>query len=406
MPFRSGPSRRSLLAAMGGAMVSATSRADDQITLPPLVIGVLTDTSGYGVSVSGPPLVQAVRQAIEDAGELPGPRQVDVLTESYLLKPDDAVAIAGRWFDQGVAAVVDVPGTAAALAVQALAKARQRTYLSTGCVSPDLTGRACSPFGSSWNLDSISVSNALAKAAAKAGAKTWFLVAPDTALGLALHDDAIRAIEAGGGKIVGQSRHPDAMTDYTSVVAQALASGAKAIGLLDINEALSVQLGQFQDGGLFGDGRFVCAFLPSIADIHAAGAKAAKGLLIASPFYWDQNEQARLFARRFMAATGQMPGAAHAGAYVAIRHFLRAVVATEGLEAGPIAEEMRRAPAYFFGRSGKLRLDGRLSIDLSLLRAKPPEALKGEWDHFEPVGIIPAADVFRPLSQAGCPLSL
>ncbi len=398
--------RRTVLAALGGALIPGMGHADDRITLAPLAIGVLTDATGYGASVSGAPVVQAVRQAIQDAGELPGPRSVTLLTESYQLKPDDAVAIAGRWFDQGVAAIVDVPGTAAALAVQSLAKARGRTYLSTGCVNPDMTGRACAPFGSSWNLDSLSVSNALARAAAKAGARSWFLVVPDTALGLAVRDDAIRAIEASGGKVVGQSRHPAVMTDYTSVVAQALASGAKAIGLLDINEALSVQLGQFQDGGLFADGRFVCAFLPSIADIHAAGAKAAKGLLIASPFYWDQNDQARLFGTRFMAATGQMPNAAHAGAYVAVRHLLRAVVATDGLDAGPIADEMRRTPVYFFARTGKLRLDGRLSIDLSILRAKPPESLKGEWDHFEPVGTIPAADAFRPLAQSGCPLAL
>jgi branched-chain amino acid transport system substrate-binding protein len=269
-----------------------------------------------------------------------------------------------------------------------------------------LTGRACSPFGSSWNLDSVSVASGLARAAAQAGAKTWFLVVPDTALGLAVLADASRTIEAGGGRVLGQSRHPAGMTDYTSVTAQAIGSGAKAIGLLDIGDDLSLQLARFQDAGVFGDNRFVCAFLPSIEAIHAAGAKAARGLTIALPFYWDQNDQSRLFARRFQAVAGQMPNSAHAGAYAATRHFLRAVVATEGLEAGPIADEMRRTPVYFFGRTGKLRLDGRLSIDLSLLRAKAPEAMKGDWDHFDQIGAVPAADVFRPLNQSGCPLTI
>jgi branched-chain amino acid transport system substrate-binding protein len=123
-----------------------------------------------------------------------------------------------------------------------------------------------------------------------------------------------------------------------------------------------------QDKGLFDDPRVVVAFLPAITDIHAAGGNAAKGLLLASLFYWDQNDQARSFANRFVAATGLMPDTPHAAAYVATRHYQRAGVLTEGLDAPRINQEMRRIPIYFFGRSAQLRIDGRLAADLSVLR--------------------------------------
>ncbi len=369
---------------------------------PPLVIGVLTDQTGWGEAVSGPPLVQAVQMAVRDTGALPDRRPVSVVTESYQLKPDDALAIARRWFDQGVSVIVDVPGSAAAVAVQALARTRGRTFLATGCISPALTGRACSPFGSSWGIDSASMTSALVGGLARTGTRTWFLVVPDTVLGQAVQADAIRAIEDSGGRLLGQSRHPADVADFTSVVAQAKDSGARAIGLCDMTRGLRDQLGRFQAGDLFENGRTIAAFLPSIADIHAAGAQAAQGLVLASPFYWDQNDQARSFANRFIAATARMPDAPHAAAYVALRHYLRAAIVTQSLDAGPINQEMRRTPVYMFGHSGFLRLDGRLGTDMALLRVKSPEAMRGEWDHYEQTGLIPAQDIGRPFSQTGC----
>jgi len=284
--------RRFLIGTAGIAALPAPGRAQDA-PLPPVVIGVLTDRTGIGAAVSGPPLVQAVRMAAQDAGALPDGRPISIVTASYRLKPDEALAIAESWFDQGVSVIVDVPGSAAAVAVQALARSRGRTTLVTGSVNPALTGQACSPFGSSWGIDSVSMTTALAGALARSGTKTWFLVAPDTVLGQAVQSDAVRSIASVGGQVAGQSRHPAGSTDFASIVTRTKDSGARAVGLCDVAGDLAGQLGQFRAGGLFDDGRTVVAFLPAIADIHTAGAAAAHGLILASPFYWSQNDQAR-----------------------------------------------------------------------------------------------------------------
>jgi branched-chain amino acid transport system substrate-binding protein len=399
-----GLTRRAVIAA--GATVALSRSAGAQPALPPVVIGVLSDQTGIGAAVSGPPLIEAVRMAIRDTGKLPYGRDVSVVTASFQLRPDDAVAIATRWFDQGVSVIIDVPGSAAALAVQALARARGRSDMITGSITPRLTGSDCSPLGTTWTVDTTSTTTALVKAVARTGPNTWFLIVPDTVLGQTLQDTAIHAIEQSGGQLLGRSRHPEETTDFSSILAQAKASGAGAIGLCDITQGLTAQLRQFQDGGLFDANRRVVAFLPALTDIHAAGAKAAKGLLLAKPFYWNQNDPARSFATRFVTATGQMPDAAHAAAYVAVRQYLRAVVVTEGLDADLINQEMRRTPIYFFGRLTHLRIDGRLAADLSLLRVKPPEAMQNDWDHFEQLDIVPAADVYPPLNQTGCKLAL
>jgi branched-chain amino acid transport system substrate-binding protein len=145
---------------------------------------------------------------------------------------------------------------------------------------------------------------------------------------------------------------------------------------------------------LFSTGRSVVAFLPAVTDIHGAGAKAAKGLLLAKSSYCNQNERPRSFANSFVPITIHMTNAARA----AVGHYLRAPVATNGQDAGPINQKMRRAPVSV----SPLRIDGRLS----LVRVKPPEALRDDRDHFEPVALIPAADTYRPLNQTDCKLPL
>ncbi len=172
--------------------------------------------------------------------------------------------------------------------------------------------------------------------------------------------DANRAIEDAGGQVAGRSRHPEGATDFASTVKQIKASAPRAIGLCDITRRLTGQLGQFQAAGLFAGGRTVATFLPAITDVHAAGANASHGLILPSSFHWNQNDQARLFAKRFIAGCGKMPDMAHA----AVRHYLRTTAITGSSDATQIDQKMLSTPVYFFGHYARLRIDGRLAADL------------------------------------------
>jgi branched-chain amino acid transport system substrate-binding protein len=405
--------RRSVLASLPAVSLAAVSlpavslpsraRADD---LPPLRIGVLGDPTGIGAFASGFPTELAARMAVQDFGPLPSGRPVQIITGEFRLKPDDALAIARRWFDDPtVGAIIDLPTAGAAEAVQDLARTRNRIILNTSSINPALTGRSCAPTASQWADDSIALGNAVARGLAADGVKTWYLIVPDTVVSLALQRDAQRAIEATGGRVVGMSQHPSGVSDLTSPVTEARRSGAQAIGLCGIGDDLTATLRQARAAGLFADGRKVAAFLVSITSVHAIGLATAQDLLLPDSFYWNENDPSRSFGNRFMTVAGRMPGKSHAATYAAILHYLRSVVSADTMDAATVSLEMRRTPVYFFGRTGRIRVDGRLVLDMTLYRTRSPAAAQNEWDCYEFARKIPATEAYRTAGQGGCALS-
>jgi branched-chain amino acid transport system substrate-binding protein len=58
----------------------------------------------------------------------------------------------------------------------------------------------------------------------------------------------------------------------------------------------------------------------------------------------------------------------------------------------------------FMTHNGTLRPHGRVLRDMYLFQVKKPEESKGEWDLYNLVETILAAQAFRPMSEGGCPL--
>ena len=59
---------------------------------------------------------------------------------------------------------------------------------------------------------------------------------------------------------------------------------------------------------------------------------------------------------------------------------------------------------HYFGHSGSIRIDGRVTYPLTLYQVKAPSESKASWDYYKPVRDIKAEDAFRPMSEGGCPL--
>jgi branched-chain amino acid transport system substrate-binding protein len=95
----------------------------------------------------------------------------------------------------------------------------------------------------------------------------------------------------------------------------------------------------------------------------------------------------------------------HAGVYSSVLHYLKAIEATQSVEAGPVMEAMKSMPTSdpLFGE-GEVRSDGRKTHDMYLFRVKSPEQSQGPWDYYELGYTIPAKAAFRPLDQGGCEL--
>ncbi len=369
----------------------------------PLRIGVLGDPGGYGAGNSGPPVVEAVKMAVADAGGMAADRPVEILAATFSLRPDDALGLARSWFERDdVSALVDIPGLAASLAVQRLATSANRVVLNTGSLNPDLSTAGCSPVATQWAPDTTMAASTLARGIAGLGAARWFLVLADTTLGLLMQRDAVAAIRAAGGTVVGAARRPEEAVDFASAFAQARDAGAQVVGLCDFGPTLVRQLAQARQHGAFDDGRMVASFLGDLAEIRAAGIGTAQRLMLASGFYWNESPQARAFGLRFQAATGRMPGISHAAAYAATRHYLRCLGTAEQTGAIGVNQEMRRVPAFIFGRTVRIRLDGRAMLDMTMYRARASDGDQPGWNLLEKLRSFPPEEVIRPMQRGTC----
>jgi len=146
-------------------------------------------------------------------------------------------------------------------------------------------------------------------------------------------------------------------------------------------------------------------------DILSIGLKAAQGVSLAEPYYWDLNDGTRAFGRSFQArsAGNAMPNSAQAGQYSSVSHYLKAVAAMGPVKAKVSGRatlaQMRQIPVEdaIFGKS-TIRDDGRVIHNMYLFEAKSPSQSKETWDLVQLKDTIPADRAFRPIAQGGCPM--
>src|SRR5690242_8109800 len=91
-------------------------------------IGVLSDMSGLYADIGGAGSVEAARMAIADFGGSVNGKKIELVSADHQNKPDVGSAIATQWFgNDGVDAIVDVPTSSVALAVQEVARNKNRS---------------------------------------------------------------------------------------------------------------------------------------------------------------------------------------------------------------------------------------------------------------------------------------
>ena len=387
-----------LAAAWGFAAASASAES--------VKIGVLGDQSNVAADAGGLGSIAAAKMAIADAGGTVAGMPVEIVSADFQTKPDNAVQIAKRWYEsEGVDAITDLPFSGAGLAVENVAGADKKIALIAGSATSDITGKACNLYTTQWSDDTYSLAAATGQAAVAAGGKKWFFLTADYALGDSIQRDATSVINAAGGEVIGSVRHPLDTRDFSSFLLQAQGSGANVIGLASVGANTIAEVKQAAEFGIPQGGQKLAGFLVFITDVHGMGLQAAQHLYNAEGFYWDQNDQARAFAKRFMAEIGRMPSKEQAATYAAVTHYLKAIAAAGTKDATVIAQKMREMPTDFFGRKGSIRADGRVLYDMSLYEVKTPAESKYPWDYYKLVKDIPADKAFRPLADGGCPLA-
>jgi branched-chain amino acid transport system substrate-binding protein len=310
-------------------------------------------------------------------------------------------SLARQLVDQrGASALILGGSSAVGLAVQNFAKERKTTTLVTGNYAASFSGRACSPFGTQRAVSTGELAGAVAEPPVKAGGNKWFLIVVDYAFGHDLATDATRAVQAAGGSVIGQVRHPLATADMSAPLLQARASGANVIALANAGPDLVNSVKQAKEYGI----KNVAAMLVFVNNVVAMGLETAQDLRFAVNFYWDLNDATRAFSRRMMARNNNVvPDMGHVMAYISTLHYLQAVAAVGSDDAAAVNRAMRELP-FTDGMLSNPRIqpNGRVVMDLYLAEVKRPRESTSPADLYRIVEKIAGEKLFLPAENSGC----
>ena len=401
-------SRRALLAAAALCVALPLRPGRAQSGLPVIRLGVLNDQSGPYRDLTAPSL-PCVQQAIEDFDPASKGFAVEVIGVDHQNKPDVGAAIAMRWYDrEQVDVILDVPGSAIALAVSGVTRERNKVFLPSSAATADLTGTACSPNTIYWTYDTYMLARSTGGALVRAGGDRWFFLTANYAFGHALQRDATAFVREAGGAVLGAAAYPfPGTTEFSSYLVRAQASGANVLGLANAGADTANCIKQAQEFGLTRRMK-VAALLLGINDVKAIGLGAAQGLYLTESFYWDLNDRTRAWSRRVLPKTpNHMPSMAPAGCYAATMHYLKAVA-----ELGPDRAKANGAAVVAHMKATSveddcfgnytIRADGRALVPAHLFQVKTPQESRSPWDLYKLVATMPGEQAFRPLDQGGC----
>jgi branched-chain amino acid transport system substrate-binding protein len=399
--------RRSLLAGASAAAVAAPlSRVRAQGTT--IRLGVLSDMSGPYRDATGPGSVVMTQAAVAEFGNRGF--AVEVIQADHQNKPDVGANLARQWYDQGVDVVIDVPTSSVALAINQIAREKNKVFLNSGAATSDLTGPQCSPNTVHWTYDTYMLAKGTGAAVVRTGGDSWFFVTADYAFGHALERDTGNFVRAAGGRVLGQVRYPfPATTDFSAFVVQAQASRAKVLGMANASTDTVNTIKAAREFGLHRTMK-LAALLMGVVDVHALGLEAAQGLLLTESFYWDLNDRTRALTQRVRAQNQNRPPVmVQAGCYGATLHYLKAVAdlgaAAAKADGRAAVARMKAMPTDddAFG-PGRIREDGRKLHPVFLFEVKSPAESRGPWDYYKVAATTPGEEAFRPLNEGGCPL--
>ena len=391
-------------AAALSALLASTAQA--QVSDGMVKIGVLTDLSGTYSDLAGAGAVLATRMAIDDfiAAEKPA-FKVELVSADHQNKGDIAANKAREWFEKDkVDTATELVTTSVALAVQKIAKDKNKVVLMSGPGSTAITNENCNDVSVHWTYDTYAVANGTAKAVTQTGGKKWFFLTADYAFGHALEKDASGVVKANGGEVTGSVRHPFPGNDFSSFLLKAQSSGAQVIGLANAGGDTINSIKQAAEFGITPK-QSLAGLLVFITDIHSLGLKNTQNMFLTEGFYWDLNDETRAWSKRFFAQHKRMPTMVQAGQYSSVMHYLKAIKAINSDDTAKVMAQMKKTPVNdFFAKNGRIRDDGRMVHDMYLLQVKKPDESKYPWDYYHIRQTIPADEAFLPLAQSKCPL--
>lgn len=388
----------------GGPQSGGSSKlTDDKV-----VIGLLNDQSGVYKDVSGPNSAVAIQLAIDDYkkkyGDKAVAKDIEIVQADHQNKADIANSKAQEMYDRDHADVIlDVPNSAAALAVATQAKNHKKLYINVGAGTTALTGAKCNKYTFHWAYNTAVLAHGTASAITKAGGTTWNIVYPDYAFGQDMNKSFTKEITAAGGTVGQSIASPFPSDNFATFITKAGEGNPKVIGSMHAGGDLINFVKQFNQSPLKGKVTLAVGLM-FITDIHTLGVDQFAGTEFTDPWYWNYDAQNKAWADRFKAKTNTRPSFAHAANYSAALNYLEAVQAAGTDNADAVAAQLEGKKINdVFLRNGEVRkADHAVIHDVYLAKVK--SSAPEDWDYEDIVKTIPAAEAYGPANPA-CSMS-
>ena len=395
-----------MFGVLSAAAMARPAIIQAQTSSSPVRIGLLSDISGPYRQVGGLGSKLAAEMAVADFGGSVLGRPIEVLQGDDQNKADVAGALAREWIDdKGINVLADGAATSAGLAIQQIAREKQRIFLMSTPTATAFIGKQCSPYGFQFACDTYALAKGTGEQLTRHGGESWFFITADYEFGLSLQASTEQFVKAAGGKVLGSVRAPLGTADFSSYLIQAKASGARIIGFANAGTDLQNCIKQAAEFGIVQGGQRLATLLMIIQDVLSVGQDICQGLVLTNSFYWDQTPETREWTDRYVAKMQMPPNEYNAAAYASVTHWLKAVKATNTLDADAVAAKMRETPLDdFYNKGVRLQANGCVPHTMYTWEVKPTSAAKHKWDVFSLVGDLPTPSAYPPPGLFGCPL--
>jgi branched-chain amino acid transport system substrate-binding protein len=391
-------------AAVIAAAVLSTFAGPVRAQGSPVKIALITDMSGVYAAITGPGALEAIKMAVEDYGGKVLGRPIEVIAIDHRNEAPLASAKAREAYDTGTDLVLDVPNSAAALAISAVAKEKHKLLIVTGGASSALTGASCSKYTYHYAYDTYSLAYSTGRSIAAApNAKRWWGIVPNYAFGQQMLADFSAAIKTKGGEFVHADMIPLGNTDFSSYLLAAKNAHAEVLGVLNAGADTINTMKQVKQFGIDKDMKVAVGLL-FLSDVDALPDVFA-GSRITTSWYWDEDKQARTWADRYAKRMhGLRPTDIQAADYSAATQWLNAVKAVGDVSADKIVAYLDgRQFNDFYARGAEWRArDHRVTHDMYVVDVLPKAKIKEPHAWFKIVQVIPPGVAFRPESQSVC----
>jgi branched-chain amino acid transport system substrate-binding protein len=398
----------SLALAACGSSGGPQGGGDSKLSDGKVVIGLLNDQSGVYKDLSGPNSGVAIQMAIDDYkakyGDKAVAKDIELVQADHQNKADVANSKAQEMYERQKADIIlDVPNSAAALAVANQAKAKKKLYINIGAGTTALTGEQCNKYTFHWAYNTAMLAKGTAGTITKEGGKKWNIVYPDYAFGQDMNKSFTKEVEAAGGSVGQSIPAPFPNDNFATFITKAGEGDPDVIGTMNAGGDLINFVKQFNQSPLKGKVKLAVGLM-FITDIHSLGVDQFAGTQFTDAWYWNLDDTNRKWADRFKEKTNTRPSFAHAANYSAALNYLEAVQEAGTDDADAIVGKLEgKKIDDVFLRNGEIRkADHNVIHDAYLAEVK--DKADEDWDYEKIVKTVPAAEAYGDPNPA-CKLS-